>query len=238
VNDVKQFAPQLLGRVVMKWLLQALVLVQLNTFAAGKDPETLMTVRGKQVVADDFSGPSISAAWTVQAGKFALKGGALSAVPSGDDHGTLRHEIAVRDAVIQFDFKLGRGGILHMSVNGVNGHGDHIVRVMLSEKGFDLRKDGSKTDTSDTHKVLDHAAVDLADGRWHTLVIEISGTQALAHIGDRHVLGSDPKIERPKGSFGFPMGGDALVDNVVVWEAKPNPQWPAAKAKLSHKTQQ
>src|SRR5262245_27299197 len=216
----------------MKWLLQALVLVQLNAFAAGKDPETLMTTRGKQVFKDDFSGASISPGWAVQAGKFALKDGALTAVPSGDDHGTLRHEIALRDAVVQFDFKVGRGGILHVTLNGVNGHGDHIVRVMISEKGFELRKDGSKTDTSDTHKVLDRAVMELADGRWHTMVVEITGRQALARVGDKHVLGSDPKIERPKGSLGFPMGGDALVDNVAVWEATPNPQWPAAKAKL------
>src|SRR5262249_28810373 len=143
VNDVKRFAPLLLGRVAMKWLLQALVVVvQLHAFAAGKDPETLMTIRGKQVFADDFSGASISTAWSVQAGKFALRGGGLAAVPSGDDHGTLRREVAFRDGVVQFDFKLGRGDILHVSVNGVHGHGDHIVRVMLSEKGFDLRKDG------------------------------------------------------------------------------------------------
>src|SRR5262249_37190643 len=97
----------------MKWLLQALVVVvQLHAFAAGKDPDTLMTIRGKQVFTDDFSGASISTAWSVQAGKFALKEGALTAVPSGDDHGTLRREVALRDAVVQFDFKLGRGGIL------------------------------------------------------------------------------------------------------------------------------
>jgi hypothetical protein len=223
-------------------LMAVLFGVELHALAAGKAPETLMTVRGKQIFADDFSGASISPAWAVHAGKFALKDGALTALPSGDDHGTLRHEIAARDAVVQFDFKLGAGGILHVSVNGVNGHGDHIVRVMLSPKGFDLRKDGSKTDASDQHKVLDRAVVDLADGRWHTMVVEISGQQVLARVGDKHVLGSDPKIERPKGSVGFPMGGDALVDKVTVWEAKPNLEWPSAKAKLqagrSQKTQQ
>lgn len=189
--------------------------------------------------ADDFSGDSISSDWKVIVGKWLLKAGALTTAPSnGKDQGTIRKELSFGDAVLQFGFKFARGGVLHLSVTGVNGYRDHIFRVMLKEQGFDLRKDGSKNDPSDVATVLDSAALDFVEGRWYTMLVEMLGQQVLARVGESHVLGTDPKISRPKEGFGFPMGGGVLLDNVAVWKGTANPGWTVSKTKLQARQSQ
>jgi hypothetical protein len=209
--------------------------VELGGLAAAKDLPATMTVRGRRIFAADFSAPSLGSDWYVVGGKWLVREGALTAEPShGSEHATIRKDLEFTDAVLQFDFKLSAGSFFHLSINGVHGHGDHLVRVIVDEKGFQIRKDGSKTDSSDAHRPLARASVELKPGTWHTMVVEILGDEVLARIGDgAAAFGSDPKIARPKGSFGFPTAGNAvLIDNVAVWQASANPGWKAAKAKL------
>jgi len=204
----------------------------MTALGAGKDPATLMTTRGPRIFADDFSRDSIATNWRIVVGKWLVKQDALSAEnPTEQDHSTIRRDISEANVVFQFDFRLGGATALHFTVNDAQ---DHVVRVMLSPDGMQLRKDGSKTDTSDVAKILDRSSMRFDPATRYTLLVEILGTEAVARIDETHVVsGSDPKIDRVKGSFGFATSGNGiLIDNVQAWRATANPEWTATKAKL------
>lgn len=200
-----------------------------------KDPPTVMTVRGKQLLADDFSKPAIDPRWTAGKGKWEVKDGALRGVEvAADKHAaTVRTSLPHADAVYQFDVRFDAGGkVAHLSINAAKGH---VARVTITPGGFQVRKDASKTDPADKAVVLDSCKMTFDPGTWYTMVVEVSGTEMLARVGDKHfAFGADAKLATPKANIGLPVSGDGVsLDNVKVWEAAANPDWAKAKQKLS-----
>jgi hypothetical protein len=211
----------------------AATVVAADGAAAGKDVEPLMTVRGKQLLADDFGGPSLDAKWKAAKGKWEVKDGALKGVEVASDMhaAAVRTQLALADAIYQFDLRFDGGKTAHLSVNGAKGH---LFRVTITPAGFQVRKDGSKTDEADKPLLLDSCQMKFEPGKWYTMVVEVCRDEVVARVGDRCVaLGADAKLASPKTNFGFPVSGDSVsIDNVKVWEATPSPTWAAAKEKL------
>ena len=144
----------------------------------------------------------------------------------------VRTQLAHADAIYQFDVRFDGGKGVHLSVNGAKGH---LFRVTLTPAGFQVRKDGSKTDEADKPALLDSCKMTFEPGKWYTMVVEACGNEVLARADERHfAFGADAKLASAKTNFGFPVTGDAVsIDNVRVWEATPSPAWPAAKEKLA-----
>jgi hypothetical protein len=225
----------------MRWksglVTLASVLVGSSVYAApaSKDIEPLMTKRGKQLVSEDFSASSIPSAYKMEKGTWSIVGGALKGVEKASDMhpATFRIDLKQPESeIFQFDFKMDGGTGTALSLNGAGGH---VVRVKIAANGFNITKDGSKTDTSDKGEMLDSCKMDFEKGQWYTMIVEISGKEIIARVDDKHyAFGENAKVGTAKTNFGFPSSGDATYfDNVKVWEGQPNPDWSSIKAKLS-----
>lgn len=201
--------------------------------AESKDLEPMLTVRGKQVLSDDFSSPSIDSKWKPGKGKWEIKDGALKGVEvAADMHAaTIHTPIKQTDGIYQFDFRFDGGKQTHLSLNGAKGH---ICRVTITANGFQVRKDGAKNDEKDKGILLDSCKMTFEKGKWYTMIVETSGKEMLARVDDKHfAFGDDEKVATAKAMMGFPVTGDSVcIDNVKTWEATPNPAWAATKEKL------
>ena len=72
----------------------------------------------------------------------------------------------------------------------------------------------------------------IKSGEWHTVVVEIRGSELLARLdGDKVAFGSDPAIDMEKTNYGLTVAGETVsFKNFRVWEATPNSSWEATKA--------
>lgn len=198
-----------------------------------KDMSPLMTVRGKQLLADDFSSPTLDSKWKVAKGKWEVVDGALKGVEvAADMHAAaIRTDLKHTNAIYQFDFRFDGGKTAHLSINGGKGH---ICRVTITPEGFQVRKDGTKESAEDKAVLLDSCKMSFEKGKWYTMLVEVQGKEILARVDDKHfAFGQDAKVESAKTNFGFPAAGDATCfDNVKVWEATANPEWEKTREKL------
>jgi len=203
--------------------------------AASETPEirTLMTIKGKELMADNFSSATLDGRWKTAKGKWAIKDGVLHGTEvAADMHAaSIRTDLAHTDAIYQFDFRFDQGKVIHLSINGAKGH---ICRVTISPNGFVLKKDGSKQDAADKPVVLDSCRFAFEHGKTYTMVVEVLGSEVLARLDDKQYgLGGDQKLKSAKTNFGFPISGEGSIDNLKVWEAKPNSDWPKIREKLT-----
>ncbi len=70
-------------------------------------------------------------------------------------------------------------------------------------------------------EVLTKIDVPVDTSTWHKFVIEVQGSQFLAHIDDHILEAKHPRFADRKGRIGFIAGGEgAQFRNVSLWEAK------------------
>lgn len=200
-----------------------------------KDLTTNLCIRGGQIFADDFSGTDLPAGWKVSKGKWTVADGVLKGAElAADDHSAvLKRAFPFRNLVLQVSFKFDGAKKTAVSMDGKS----HVCRVHLNAKGFSLQRDVAK-DSGEKATVLGKGAIELKPGEWHTLLIEVQGKEMLAQIDDKvFAFGEHEGIDVEKASIGLPTGGESMIfDDIRAWEAQPNPDWPAAKAKLSGKS--
>lgn len=221
-------------RLTLSLIASCLTMSSLSAFAGETaDRPTLLAVRGKQLLADDFSSPTLNPRWTVGKGKWAVVDGALKGLELADDKhsATVRTNLPHTDAVYQFDFKLAPDSkTIHLSLNAAKGH---LARVMIMPGGFQVRKDASKTDPADKGVLLDSCKMAFEVGKTYTMLVECVGNEILARVDDKHfAFGADAKVAQAKANFGFPIAGEGTIDNVKVWEASAHPDWAKARQKL------
>lgn len=192
-------------------------------------PETLLSKPGKLLLANELAekpagkGPG---EWVPADG--GLKGSELEA----DKHGAvLRLPLKARDMVIRYDFRFDGGKTTTLSMNDAK---EHVCRVVLTPKAFRVQKDDHDHAGPDKAEVLDTKPVSLADGQWHTLVVEMRGPEMAATLdGKLTAFGAHPMIDVDKSNFGFTVSGQSVsFRNLQVWEALENPAWPEKKAEL------
>jgi hypothetical protein len=196
---------------------------------------TVMTVRGKLLVHDAFDRP-LSNDWKTAKGKWEAVDGAIRGEElSADKHGAVtRHALPVRNAVIQYSFKLDGAKSTTLSINDAKGH---VCRVVVTPQALAARKDDHDHDGPDKAAVLQTRKIAIAGGRWHTLLVEMQGAEMLARLdGETVVFGGNPGIDVDKSNFGLTVAGASVsFKDLRVWDAQPNPAWAANRAKLAQK---
>ncbi len=211
----------------------SLLFVGLGALAADTpEPKTLLTERGKLLFRDDLGKP-LGKEWKAAKGKWEVVNGAVRGSElKADMHGAVvRHAMPFQDVVIQYDFKLDGARQTTLSINAAKGH---LCRVAVNPTGFSVRKDSLDKNKTDKAAVLDTRTTSITPNTWHTLVIELRGTEMLATLdGKETAFGSHPGLSMAKANFGFTVAGESVsFRNLRVWEGLPNKSWEATKARL------
>jgi len=197
------------------------------------EPPTLMTERGKLLLSDDLSATPAKA-WKAAKGTWEVANGAWrGAERPADKHGAvIRQALPFRNAVIQYSFRLDGAKVTTFSINDAKGH---LARVLIRPNGFTVQKDDRDHAGPDKVAVLQTVKMPIKAGEWHTLVIEILGREMLARVESGQVgFGTHDAIADPKTNIGFTVAGQsAEFRHLRVWEAQPNPAWPANRANLA-----
>lgn len=196
------------------------------------DAPTLMSERGKLLFSDKFDQP-LGNEWKTAKGKWEVVEGAIrGAELKADMHGAVtRHTMPFQNAVIQYSFKLEGTKQTTLSINDSTGH---LCRVLINETGFTVQKDDHDHTGPDVRAVLDTNKTPIKAGVWHTVVMEMVGTEMLARIDGKEVaFGAHDVIAGSKANFGLTVAGEsASFKDFRVWEALPNKTWAASKAEL------
>jgi hypothetical protein len=199
--------------------------------------KTMMVIPGKALVIDDFSGP-LGKEWKVAKGKWDVSGGSVRVAElPADMHGAVaRRDVPLKSAVVAYEFKLDGAKLTTLSVNGPKGH---VCRVLVRPTGITVQKDdqdGKKGD--DKAAPLATVQVPVAAGEWHTLVVELRGSDLLATLDGKHVAyGSHAAIDTARTNLGLTVAGEAAsFRKLRVWEAEAvRPDWDSTRAGLGRK---
>lgn len=194
-------------------------------------PKTLLAERRKLVLQDDFSQP-LDKAWQISAPIWEIEDGVIKAThrkPFPDLHGpVMQHPVKLDGAVVQLSFKLEPKTRAVIHFNKKNGH---LCRALMTDKAFYIiRRDSG----GDKGIRLDEREMPIEPGQWHTVIVEIVGKEMLATLDGKEVLfGERDDIDQPKTMLILEAAaGSVWFKDLRVWEAQPNPNWAATKAKL------
>jgi hypothetical protein len=194
---------------------------------------TVMTVRGKVLFRDALDKP-LAGGWVAAKGTWEAGDGSIRSTerPADKHAAAARRPLSFRNAVIQYSFKLDGAKGTSLSLNDAGGH---VGRVFITPQALSVRKDDHDKTGPDKGAILQTIPVAIEPGRWHTLLIEIQGPEMLARIDDGPVaLGSHQGLDVAKTNLGLIVSGDSVsFKNLVIWEAQPNPEWTATRAKLA-----
>ena len=200
-------------------------------------PKTLMVSAGKLLLSDDLNA-ALGKDWKASKGKWELVDGAIrGAEVKADMHGAVaRRNLTMKDAVIEYSFKIDGTKQTTLSLNGAKGH---ICRVLVrptGPTGIAVQKDDQDgKDGPDKADPLDTVEVPVKPGEWHTLVIELRGPDILATLDGKHTAyGSHAGIDVEKTNLGLTVAGEsASFKGLRVWDSTgTHKNWDAAKAKF------
>lgn len=212
---------------------------------------TLMTARGRLLLREDFDRPVVLASanaifqgvlgvvdrdprfvqradgWLLHPGKWTFVDGAISGTQA-ERHGPVAaYAIPLGDAVIQFDVQFNGS---RQTMFRLNDTVDHVCRVIVTPEGFAAQKDDHDHDGPDQAVPFGKVALPIRTGEWKTVLLEICGTDLVASIDGKHVVGTNPLLAEPKATVAFVVSGSsARFRNLRIWEAKSKPDWPAQR---------
>ncbi len=203
---------------------------------AKSEAESLMCKRGKLILSEDFDKP-LGKVWSMAKGRWEVANGSIQGAElKSDMHGAvIRTNLPLKNAVIQYSFMLEGAKATSLSINDAKGHNS---RVIITKEGFTARKDDHDHAGPDKAAVLQSVKVPITEGEWHTLVIEIHGTEFLARLDGQHVAyGSHDAINVDKTNIGLTVGGESVsFRNLRIWDATPKTDWAQIKARLVAKS--
>ena len=124
------------------------------------------------------------------------------------------------DFVISGEFKLGDAHQVGVITRDSNQPPLHLGRVLITKKSIWIQKmTGISKETRS--EVLTKIDVPVDTNTWHKFVIEVQGSQFLAHIDDHILEAKHSRFADHKGRIGFIAAGEgAQFRNVSLWEAK------------------
>lgn len=196
------------------------------------EPKTLLTQRGELLFRDDLAQP-FGQGWRAAKGKWEVVAGAMrGAELKADMHAAAaRRAVPFHNVVIQYSFRLDGARQTTLSINKDKGH---LCRVLVTPTGFTVRKDDSDKAGPDQAVVLETRTVPVKPGEWHTLVVELYGKTMLASLDGKEVaFGGHAALDVPKANFGLTVSGESVsFKDLRVWQALPNPEWEATRARL------
>lgn len=212
-------------------LLSVAVLVSLATAFAG-DVQPLMVQRDACWLDESFNGGLDTNKWKALIGAWTVENGALVGTERPEDHhpAALKTPFTNITAMAQFSFMLKGDARLNVGLNDAGGHNSHI---QIRADSLVMVKNADRNNLRTYAPILDETGAALTPDTWHTMLVELSGTEMLARIDDTlFVCGTHPGLNKAKTDLVFAVSGVVLFDNVKLWTAIPNPDWPAAKSKL------
>jgi hypothetical protein len=200
-------------------------------------PATKMLTPGKLLLAEDFAAP-LGKEWKVAKGKWDVSGGAVRVAElPADMHGAVaRRDVPLKSAVVEYGFKLDGAKLTSLSINGPKGH---VCRVLVRPAGVAVQKDdqdGKKGD--DKAAVLHTVTTPVKTGDWHTLVVELRGSDLLATLDGVHTAyGAHPAIDGLRTNLGLTVAGETVsFRRLRVWEAETvRSDWESTRAALGVK---
>lgn len=214
----------------------------------------LMTTRGKLLVEQNFEEPlptfdgksngfaSGFKGWrynaTERGGRWEVKYGCFTGAENPAVHhpATASYGFDFKDVIIQCEVRMndvpldGRK-FRYLNVRTTDTK-DYVCSIILSQAGFRIQKDDNDHDGSDKAVPLAEKKMPLKLNEWHKVLFEIRGNEMAGSVDGQSLTGSHPLIASEKHSVMFVMGVEGSVRNLKAWEALPNAQWEANKAKL------
>lgn len=215
-------------------------MLDLLLFLALQDPPTLMTQRGKLLKEETFDDPGRVAkgnknGWSIYKGAYEVVDGRLRVSEGKDDghHPAMSFKLPMKDIVLQCRVKLGESRFQGLSLDS-GARKDHIFRAMFFPRSASLRRMSGMGPTTQGETVAEHKAP-FEPERWHTLVVELLGKEAVLQIPEAKVtlVGENAGFDVEKDRFELISGGaNAEFDDLKIWEAQPNPAWAELKPRL------
>lgn len=232
-----------------------------STLAADDLPKTLMTTRGKLLVSEDFTPPlapvvgkpvgfaSGFTGWRYNAGPaggksghWKLTEGVFTGVESpGANHpATASFGFQFTDAIIQCEVRLNdvpdEGRKYRSLFVKATDAKDYVISLSVGPGGLFLTPyDAERINPTTKQRekgTAGRALTPVKLNEWHTVVLEIKGTEVVGTIDGKSTTLSNPLIGTAKHSIMLGAGTEASFRHLRVWEALPNADWAAAKAAL------
>jgi hypothetical protein len=190
--------------------------------------QPIMCKQGELLLEDNFDNGRYGKAWFRITGQFDVSGGQLKCaeLPPDNHHSELSTggmgPLKAKDFVIQFSFKLDGATMLGVGLENPKGH---VARAIATPEGFEIMKwDGKK----------DGRKIKLDTGTWHRALVEVHGSEMVAQVDDHPAFYFEDEklmVEKPRLVL-INYGQFAWFDDVKVWKAEPDADWPAKRAKL------
>ena len=229
--------------------------------AADELPKTLMTLRGKLRVSEDFTPPlapvtgkpvgfaSGFTGWRYNAGsaggksgQWKLADGCFTGVesPAANHPATASFGFQFTDAIIQCDVRLNdvpdegrKYRSLFVKATDVK---DYVIALSIGPGGlFLIPYDAERINPATKQRekgTAGHVKNPVKLNEWHTVVLEIKGDEVVGTLDGKSTTLSNPLISIAKHSIMLGAGTEASFRHLRVWEALPNPDWSAAKTAL------
>ncbi|MEI6231761.1 MAG: hypothetical protein WCT04_01810 [Planctomycetota bacterium] len=245
----------------MRMFALLIALIFFTTAHSADDlPPTLMTIRGKLIMSEDFDKPlpppegstahfasgfkgwrfnvvKRGGHWDVVDGTF--KGSELSEAkhPATASFGfdfknvVIQCDICLHDVTLAAkDFDGGRK-TRYFNVRTCDAK-DYVCSIVLNPAGMKIQKDDNDHAGPDKPVPLGKYDMPLKLGEWYTVVFEILGDEMVGTLNGLSLTGTHPLIGTDKHSVMFVSGVDGSVRHLKIWDAQPNPEWEKNKALL------
>jgi len=232
-----------------------------GALAADELPKTLMTLRGKLLVSEDFTPPlapvtgkplgfaSGFAGWRYNAGPAGGKSGQWKTTdgcftgmesPAANHPATASFGFQFTDAIIQCEVRLNdvpdegrKYRSLFVKATDVK---DYVISLSIGPGGLFLTPyDAERINPATKQRekgATSRVPAQVKLNEWHTVVLEIKGNEVVGTLDGKSTTLSNPLISVAKHSIMLGAGTEASFRHLRVWEALPNPDWAAAKATL------
>lgn len=191
------------------------------------EPAPIMCKKGELLLQDSFTGKH-GKEWFRITGTFDVINDQLRGAENPKDNhhselstgatGTLKSS----DVIVRFSFKF--DGAKGLSVGLENPKG-HVARAGAMPDGFGISRFGGKKDG---------LKMKLEPGTWHTVLWEVRGGEMVAQIDDQAPLYVEDdmlKVERTRLVL-TNYGQYAWFDEIAVWKAEPDEQWPTRRERI------
>jgi hypothetical protein len=192
--------------------------------------EPTLGKKGRLLLEETFDGETLSDGWTGKTGGLRVAEGVLHAsMKSADGRlGLFNRVQPMQDAAVQVDFKFAGARGINISCNPspgeVNKRG-HLFSVMITERMWNITEHNDKSDPTSRSRATASAAERFQSGKWYTLLVENKGDEVVARVAGKEPLRASSKdFSAKKPGIEFRVsgrdGGEALFDNLRVWELK------------------
>ena len=194
------------------------------------EDKPMLAIPGKVIYENALA--AMPEGWTAPKGKWeAAEGGLRGAELPADNHGAVvRFAKPLQDFIIQYEVKLDGAKGSSLSINDPKGH---LARVSMTPASVAVTKDDHDHEGPDKAVVFGRLQADLKPGEWHTVRMEMVGTQLLGRVDAVVAFGANEQLGVAKSNVGLTVAGQsAIFRNFKIWEATANPDWDAVKATL------